>query len=77
MSSLWFTDLSFSAAQNLLNSLSLVFQIYAKWLQDVNTVQISQLDRGYIDAIRRLWADSGIRVCYSRRCEYQLLDSTE
>ncbi|XP_042273160.1 guanine nucleotide-binding protein subunit alpha-11-like [Thunnus albacares] len=52
-------------------------EIYAKWLQDVNTVQITQLERGYVDAIRRLWADSGIRVCYSRRCEYQLLDSTE
>lgn len=52
-------------------------EIYAKWLQDINTVQISQLERSYVDAIRRLWADSGIRVCYSRRCEYQLLDSTE
>lgn len=52
-------------------------EIYSKWLQDVNTVQINQLERGYVDAIRRLWADSGIRVCYSRRCEYQLLDSTE
>ncbi|KAJ0032420.1 hypothetical protein NQD34_002501 [Periophthalmus magnuspinnatus] len=52
-------------------------EIYAKWLQDINTVQITQLERGYVDAIRRLWADSGIRVCYSRRCEYQLLDSTE
>lgn len=52
-------------------------EVYASWLQDVNTVQVTQLDRGYVDAIRRLWADSGIRVCYSRRCEYQLLDSTE
>ncbi|KAM9848967.1 guanine nucleotide-binding protein subunit alpha-14-like [Aulostomus maculatus] len=52
-------------------------EIYAKWLQEVNTVLVTQLERGYVDAIRRLWADSGIRVCYSRRCEYQLLDSTE
>ncbi|XP_041861329.1 guanine nucleotide-binding protein subunit alpha-11-like [Melanotaenia boesemani] len=52
-------------------------ETYAKWLQDVNTVQVTQLERGYVDAIRRLWADSGIRICYSRRCEYQLLDSTE
>ncbi|KAF3690963.1 Guanine nucleotide-binding protein subunit alpha-14 [Channa argus] len=50
---------------------------YAKWLQDINTVHITQLERRYVDAIHRLWADSGIRVCYSRRCEYQLLDSTE
>lgn len=51
--------------------------MYATWLRDVNTVQVSQLERGYVDGIRRLWADSGIRACYSRRCEYQLLDSTE
>ncbi|XP_072294909.1 guanine nucleotide-binding protein subunit alpha-14-like [Eucyclogobius newberryi] len=52
-------------------------EIYAKCLQDINTVQITQLERSYVDAIRRLWADSGIRLCYSRRCQYQLLDSTE
>ncbi|CAL1593743.1 unnamed protein product [Knipowitschia caucasica] len=52
-------------------------EVYAKWIQDINTVQITHMERGYVDAIRRLWADSGLRVCYSRRCEYQLLDSTE
>ncbi|XP_056132735.1 guanine nucleotide-binding protein subunit alpha-11-like [Lampris incognitus] len=52
-------------------------EMYAKWIQDVDAVQVSQLERGYVDAIRRLWADSGIRVCYERRSEYQLLDSTE
>ncbi|XP_069006488.1 guanine nucleotide-binding protein subunit alpha-14-like [Embiotoca jacksoni] len=52
-------------------------EMYAKWIQDVNTVQVTHLERGYVDAIRRLWADSGIRACYSRRCQYQLLDSTE
>ncbi|KAM6921087.1 guanine nucleotide-binding protein subunit alpha-14-like [Xenentodon cancila] len=52
-------------------------EMFVKWLQDVNTVQVSQLERGYVEAIRRLWADPGIRICYSRRCEYQLLDSTE
>lgn len=53
------------------------FQIYAKLVQDINTVQVTQLERGYVDAIRRLWSDMGVRICYSRRCEYQLLDSTE
>lgn len=52
-------------------------EMYAKWVQEADTLQITHLDRGYVDAIRRLWADPGIRVCYSRRCEYQLLDSTE
>lgn len=59
------------------DKLTLLFQIYAKWLQEVDTVRVTQLERGYVDAIRRLWADMGIRMCYSRRCEYQLLDSTE
>ncbi|XP_034035659.1 guanine nucleotide-binding protein subunit alpha-11-like [Thalassophryne amazonica] len=52
-------------------------ELYATWIQEVNTVQVAQLERRYVEAIRRLWADSGIRVCYGRRCEYQLLDSTE
>lgn len=55
----------------------ILLQIYAKWLQDVNTFQVTQLEGGYADAIRRLWADNGIQACYQRRCEYQLLDSTE
>lgn len=46
-------------------------------MRDVITVQVTQLERGYVEALRRLWADMGIRICYSRRCEYQLLDSTE
>ncbi|XP_023195973.1 guanine nucleotide-binding protein subunit alpha-11-like isoform X2 [Xiphophorus maculatus] len=49
----------------------------ARLLQDVNTMQIVHLERRNVDAIRRLWSDQGIRICYSRRCEYQLLDSTE
>ncbi|XP_072245699.1 guanine nucleotide-binding protein subunit alpha-14-like [Leuresthes tenuis] len=52
-------------------------EMYANWLQNVDAVQVAQMERVYVDAIRRLWADSGIRICYSRRCEYQLLDSTE
>ncbi|XP_029562907.1 guanine nucleotide-binding protein subunit alpha-11 isoform X1 [Salmo trutta] len=52
-------------------------EMYARWVQDVDTVQVTQLDRGFVDAIRHLWADPGLRVCYSRRSEYQLLDSTE
>ncbi|KAJ3598940.1 hypothetical protein NHX12_032903 [Muraenolepis orangiensis] len=52
-------------------------ETYAKWIQEQDTGKVVRLDRGYVDAIRRLWADSGIRVCYGRRSEYQLLDSTE
>ncbi|XP_036371511.1 guanine nucleotide-binding protein subunit alpha-11-like [Megalops cyprinoides] len=52
-------------------------QMYAQFVLNVDTLQVTQLERGYVDAIRRLWADSGLRNCYSRRREYQLLDSTE
>ncbi|KAF6721415.1 Guanine nucleotide-binding protein subunit alpha-15 [Oryzias melastigma] len=52
-------------------------EMYATWLQDVNTAQITRLEWRYVDAIHRLWGDTGIQICYSRRCEYQLLDSTE
>ncbi|XP_037554053.1 guanine nucleotide-binding protein subunit alpha-11 [Nematolebias whitei] len=50
---------------------------HAKLLQDVNTVHVTQLEQRHVNAIRHLWADSGMRICYARRCEYQLLDSTE
>ncbi|CAN9500464.1 unnamed protein product [Ophioblennius macclurei] len=49
----------------------------ARWMHEVETAQITRMERGQADAIKRLWADSGMRFCYSRRCEYQLLDSTE
>ncbi|XP_077462759.1 guanine nucleotide-binding protein subunit alpha-14-like isoform X2 [Stigmatopora argus] len=52
-------------------------EFFARKVHTVNTVQVTRMDRDYVDAIRRLWADSGIQVCYTRRCEYQLLDSTE
>ena len=52
-------------------------QMYAKWIREEDTAKVTRLDRGYVDAIRRLWADGGIRICYGRRGEYQLLDSTE
>ncbi|XP_062869166.1 guanine nucleotide-binding protein subunit alpha-11-like [Trichomycterus rosablanca] len=50
---------------------------YAQRIQALDVNQVTQLERTYVDAIQCLWADSGLRVCYSRRREYQLLDSTE
>ncbi|XP_048844933.1 guanine nucleotide-binding protein subunit alpha-11-like [Brienomyrus brachyistius] len=52
-------------------------ELYAQWVQDVNPLHVTKLDRSYVDAICRLWADPGIKMCYTRRREYQLLDSTE
>ncbi|XP_036442167.1 guanine nucleotide-binding protein subunit alpha-11-like isoform X1 [Colossoma macropomum] len=52
-------------------------EMYAQWFQEVIIHQVTQLERRYVDAIQRLWADSGLKICYGRRREYQLLDSTE
>ncbi|XP_028855756.1 guanine nucleotide-binding protein subunit alpha-15.1 isoform X2 [Denticeps clupeoides] len=52
-------------------------EVYAGWVQDVDICQVNQLERRYVDCIWRLWTDAGIKACYTRRREYQLLDSTE
>ncbi|XP_051551498.1 guanine nucleotide-binding protein subunit alpha-11-like isoform X2 [Myxocyprinus asiaticus] len=52
-------------------------EIYGQQFQEVDICQMTHLDRTYVEAIDRLWADAGIKFCYSRRREYQLLDSTE
>ncbi|KPP57585.1 guanine nucleotide-binding protein G(q) subunit alpha-like, partial [Scleropages formosus] len=52
-------------------------ELLAKKVQEVDTLQVTQLEHCYVEAIQRLWADHGIRQCYIRRREYQLLDSTE
>uniref|UniRef100_A0A8C1ZZN5 Uncharacterized protein n=1 Tax=Cyprinus carpio TaxID=7962 RepID=A0A8C1ZZN5_CYPCA len=52
-------------------------EIYAQWFQDLDIHQITQLKGSYVEAIRHLWADKGFKICYRRRREYQLLDSTK
>ncbi|XP_072517271.1 guanine nucleotide-binding protein subunit alpha-14-like [Salminus brasiliensis] len=52
-------------------------EMYAQLVQDVDIHQVAKLERRHVDAIQRLWADSGLKICYGRRREYQLLDSTE
>ncbi|XP_026054005.1 guanine nucleotide-binding protein subunit alpha-11 isoform X2 [Carassius auratus] len=52
-------------------------EMYAQWFQDLDIHQITQLQRSYVEAIHHLWADKGLKMCYSRRREYQLLDSTK
>ncbi|XP_055073801.2 guanine nucleotide-binding protein G(q) subunit alpha isoform X2 [Misgurnus anguillicaudatus] len=52
-------------------------EVYSQQFQEVEINRMTQLERKYVDHIRRLWADPGIKNCYSRRREYQLLDSTE
>ncbi|KAI1883047.1 hypothetical protein AGOR_G00241210 [Albula goreensis] len=52
-------------------------QMHAQWIRDVDTLQVTKLEPRHTEAIRHLWADPGLKTCYSRRREYQLLDSTE
>ncbi|XP_039550898.1 guanine nucleotide-binding protein subunit alpha-11-like isoform X1 [Pimephales promelas] len=52
-------------------------EVYGQQFQGVEVCQITHLDRMYVAAIHKLWADDGIKTCYGRRREYQLLDSTE
>ncbi|XP_050951295.1 guanine nucleotide-binding protein subunit alpha-11-like [Labeo rohita] len=52
-------------------------EIYAQWFEDLDIHQITELQRSYVEAIRHLWTDKGFKMCYSRRREYQLLDSTK
>ncbi|KAI7791360.1 guanine nucleotide-binding protein subunit alpha-11-like isoform X1 [Triplophysa rosa] len=52
-------------------------EVYSQQFQQVEIIHVTQLNRMYVEAIRRLWADPGIKNCYRRRREYQLMDSTE
>ncbi|XP_073699940.1 guanine nucleotide-binding protein subunit alpha-14-like [Garra rufa] len=52
-------------------------EIYAQWFQDLEIHKITELQRSFVEAIHHLWADKAFKMCYSRRREYQLLDSTK
>ncbi|XP_041085079.1 guanine nucleotide-binding protein subunit alpha-11-like [Polyodon spathula] len=43
---------------------------------EVDTLQVTTLDQQLVEVIKSLWSDPGVRQSYSRRREYQLLDST-
>ncbi|XP_067272113.1 guanine nucleotide-binding protein G(q) subunit alpha-like [Pseudorasbora parva] len=71
-----------SAITEAMNTLKIPYsnpqnEIYAQRFQDQDIHQITQLQRSYVEAIRHLWEDQGFKICYGRRREYQLLDSTE
>lgn len=43
---------------------------------EVDTLQVTRLDQQHVAVMKSLWSDPGVRQSYSRRREYQLLDST-
>ncbi|XP_007897115.1 guanine nucleotide-binding protein subunit alpha-11-like [Callorhinchus milii] len=48
----------------------------AELIKDIEAYKVNTLETHFTDAIRGLWSDPGIRACYERRREFQLLDST-
>lgn len=49
---------------------------HSHMIKELEAYKITTLDRHHADAIKSLWNDLGVRICYERRREYQLLDST-
>lgn len=39
--------------------------------------KVTTLEKDYMEAIKKLWEDTGIQECYDRRREYQLTDSAK
>jgi len=49
----------------------------AKLVKEVDFETVTTFEKEYVEAIKSLWADSGLQECYDRRREYQLTDSAK
>lgn len=49
----------------------------AELIRSVDFETVTTFESPYVEAIKELWADSGIQECYDRRREYQLTDSAK
>ncbi|KAM6227755.1 guanine nucleotide-binding protein subunit alpha-14 [Spheniscus humboldti] len=49
----------------------------AQIIKEVEVDKVRVLERKQVEAIKKLWEDSGIQECYDRRREYQLSDSAK
>ena len=49
----------------------------ADLVRSVDYETVTTFESPYVEAIRDLWNDDGIRECYDRRREYQLTDSAK
>nr|XP_055073804.1 guanine nucleotide-binding protein subunit alpha-11-like [Misgurnus anguillicaudatus] len=52
-------------------------EVYSQQFHEVEINGMTVLKKTYFEDVRRLWNDTGIKLCYGRRTEYNLLDSTE
>lgn len=49
----------------------------AALVREVDFENVSTFESPYVEAIKDLWEDGGIKECYDRRREYQLTDSAK
>ncbi|CAH2071460.1 unnamed protein product, partial [Iphiclides podalirius] len=49
----------------------------AELISSIDFESVTTFESPYVEAIKALWADSGIQECYDRRREYQLTDSAK
>lgn len=53
------------------------FKEKAELIRSVDFETVTTFESPYVEAIKDLWADTGIQECYDRRREYQLTDSAK
>lgn len=52
-------------------------QEHSELVMSIDYESVTTFEDPYLNAIKCLWADSGIQECYDRRREYQLTDSAK
>ncbi|CAL7933646.1 unnamed protein product [Xylocopa violacea] len=75
----------FMAMQSMIRAMELLRIQYAdssniekaELVRSVDFETVTTFESPYVEAIKDLWADSGIQECYDRRREYQLTDSAK
>ncbi|KAK7586218.1 hypothetical protein V9T40_004094 [Parthenolecanium corni] len=75
----------FMAMQSMIRAMDLLKIQYAdsscvekaELIRSVDFETVTSFESPFVEAIKDLWADSGIQECYDRRREYQLTDSAK
>ncbi|GLH08569.1 hypothetical protein R5R35_013635 [Gryllus longicercus] len=75
----------FMAMQSMIRAMDMLKISYAEssniekaeLIRSVDFETVTTFESPYVEAIKDLWADTGIQECYDRRREYQLTDSAK
>lgn len=46
-------------------------------IRNLNALQVTKLDPQYSSALKELWEDEGVKECFMRRHEFQLMDNVK